>query len=111
MAASTRTQVISLYRTMLRESQKFSSYNYSCLMAEVVFNYRSAEQRQVIVPLGSCSDVYFLRVSCFWKNSTFFINFSSFCLCVFVVMLQLCCVVARLCFRVSIQTHQWIGLK
>uniref|UniRef100_A0A3B4X4H1 Complex 1 LYR protein domain-containing protein n=1 Tax=Seriola lalandi dorsalis TaxID=1841481 RepID=A0A3B4X4H1_SERLL len=29
MAASTRAQVISLYRTMLRESSKFPSYNYS----------------------------------------------------------------------------------
>ncbi|XP_034427989.1 LYR motif-containing protein 4B [Hippoglossus hippoglossus] len=28
MAASTRAQVISLYRTMLRESSKFPSYNY-----------------------------------------------------------------------------------
>ncbi|XP_069033727.1 LYR motif-containing protein 4 isoform X2 [Embiotoca jacksoni] len=28
MAASTRTQVMSLYRTMLRESNKFPSYNY-----------------------------------------------------------------------------------
>ncbi|XP_029385396.1 LYR motif-containing protein 4 [Echeneis naucrates] len=28
MAASTRSQVISLYRTMLRESSKFPSYNY-----------------------------------------------------------------------------------
>ncbi|XP_008306261.1 LYR motif-containing protein 4 [Cynoglossus semilaevis] len=28
MAASSRAQVISLYRTMLRESSKFSSYNY-----------------------------------------------------------------------------------
>ncbi|XP_026185335.1 LYR motif-containing protein 4 [Mastacembelus armatus] len=28
MAASTRAQVISLYRVMLRESKKFPSYNY-----------------------------------------------------------------------------------
>ncbi|XP_039983053.1 LYR motif-containing protein 4 [Xiphias gladius] len=28
MAASARAQVISLYRTMLRESSKFPSYNY-----------------------------------------------------------------------------------
>ncbi|XP_028288218.1 LYR motif-containing protein 4 [Parambassis ranga] len=28
MAASTRLQVISLYRMMMRESQKFPSYNY-----------------------------------------------------------------------------------
>ncbi|XP_047424507.1 LYR motif-containing protein 4 [Mugil cephalus] len=28
MAASTRSQVISLYRMMLRESSKFPSYNY-----------------------------------------------------------------------------------
>uniref|UniRef100_A0A3Q1BDD6 Complex 1 LYR protein domain-containing protein n=2 Tax=Amphiprion ocellaris TaxID=80972 RepID=A0A3Q1BDD6_AMPOC len=28
MASSSRAQVISLYRTMLKESQKFSSYNY-----------------------------------------------------------------------------------
>ncbi|CAB1439638.1 unnamed protein product [Pleuronectes platessa] len=28
MAASTRAQVISLYRTMLRESSSFPSYNY-----------------------------------------------------------------------------------
>ncbi|KAM4706096.1 LYR motif-containing protein 4 isoform 1-T1 [Rhinophrynus dorsalis] len=28
MAASSRSQVLALYKTMLRESQKFSSYNY-----------------------------------------------------------------------------------
>ncbi|XP_058485046.1 LYR motif-containing protein 4 [Solea solea] len=28
MSASSRAQVISLYRTMMRESSKFSSYNY-----------------------------------------------------------------------------------
>ncbi|KAM4689461.1 LYR motif-containing protein 4 isoform 1-T2 [Discoglossus pictus] len=28
MAASGRAQVLSLYKTMLRESQKFNSYNY-----------------------------------------------------------------------------------
>ncbi|XP_072267859.1 LYR motif-containing protein 4 [Pyxicephalus adspersus] len=28
MASSSRTQVLNLYKTMLRESQKFGSYNY-----------------------------------------------------------------------------------
>ncbi|XP_040209600.1 LYR motif-containing protein 4 [Rana temporaria] len=28
MASSSRTQVLNLYKIMLRESQKFSSYNY-----------------------------------------------------------------------------------
>ncbi|CAH2284248.1 LYR motif-containing 4 isoform X1 [Pelobates cultripes] len=28
MASSSRTQVLALYKTMLRESERFSSYNY-----------------------------------------------------------------------------------
>uniref|UniRef100_A0A3Q0SY45 Si:ch211-152c8.4 n=1 Tax=Amphilophus citrinellus TaxID=61819 RepID=A0A3Q0SY45_AMPCI len=35
MAASTRSQVISLYRMMLRESRKFPSYNYTYALRRV----------------------------------------------------------------------------
>ncbi|KAG7222961.1 hypothetical protein INR49_029183, partial [Caranx melampygus] len=45
MAASTRAQVISLYRTMMRESSKFPSYNYRTYALRRVRDAFRANQR------------------------------------------------------------------
>ncbi|XP_062473823.1 LYR motif-containing protein 4 isoform X2 [Pezoporus occidentalis] len=36
MAASSRAQVLRLYRALLRESQRFSSYNYRLLLGNCI---------------------------------------------------------------------------
>uniref|UniRef100_A0A1A7YW81 Complex 1 LYR protein domain-containing protein n=1 Tax=Iconisemion striatum TaxID=60296 RepID=A0A1A7YW81_9TELE len=46
MAASTRSQVISLYRMMLRESKKFPSYNYRTYALQRVRDAFRAHRRE-----------------------------------------------------------------
>uniref|UniRef100_A0A8C6LG07 Complex 1 LYR protein domain-containing protein n=1 Tax=Nothobranchius furzeri TaxID=105023 RepID=A0A8C6LG07_NOTFU len=57
MAASTRSQAISLYRTMLRESKKFPSYNYS--RCHVIMTTRCSPWKcqQVTSPCTSGGDM------------------------------------------------------
>uniref|UniRef100_A0A3Q2FN57 Complex 1 LYR protein domain-containing protein n=1 Tax=Cyprinodon variegatus TaxID=28743 RepID=A0A3Q2FN57_CYPVA len=49
MAASTRSQVISLYRMMLKESSKFPSYNYSWTTQQFSSNFVGPTGRETLL--------------------------------------------------------------